>query len=333
MLIDWVSMVLEVDPTTHQGLVDRLAQDRDLCVKLKHGEVATEWYPRESKRSDSHQLQVGLTKNRITLDGSPARLFSDNNVFGSSDLQDCARLMLRSASLTHGVVMPPLSSWRLTRVDLTQNYALASAAEVRIALGQLSKVAGGHLKASTFKESVYWNRNSPLWSAKAYDKGTHLTHMVKRGRAIATDDQLALSSRLLRLEVTIKNRLIKDGRLSFETLTEERLMSLFLEVAEKILPANAAEVPTENLLADALIERFGIRKGRALFAFWCSVKSQGVEVVQEKFGRTQWFTRTRDLRSVGISLGDLNAGTILSFRPKSIVSRPVDSWEDLRRAA
>jgi len=333
MLIDWVSMVMTVDPERDRDIVARLAQDRDLTVRLRDGEIAGEWYSRESKRSDSHRLTVGLSPTRITIDGSPARVQADNNVFGSDDLRDCASRMLKAAGRSYGVIFPSLASWRVTRIDLTQNYALANQAEVRAALGELSKVAGGHLKASTFKETVYWNPKSPLWSAKAYDKGEHLRRAIKRGEASASPDQVALASRLLRVEVSLKSRFLRDFRLGFDNLPPEVLVNLFSEVAGKIIPSNAAEIPAETELAAFLVERFGKRKGRNLFAFWCAIKSQGVESVQETFGRSQWHVRVRELRSVGLSLGDLNSGRILAFRPRSIVSRPVDSWEDIRRAA
>ena len=333
MFIDWLSMVLEVKTPEDRELVRRLGQGRDVCVKIRDGEQLVEWYPRDSKRSDSHTLQVGLTANRITLDGSPARLWSANNVFGDADPKACAARMIRSASKTSGVILPPLDRWRPTRLDLTQNYALDNFSQVRSALGELSKVCGGHLKVSTFKETPYWNRFSPLWSAKAYAKGPHLQHLVKQGTASATDQELAEAQRLLRLEVTIKNRMIKLGHLTWESMTPERLMILFLEVAEKIIPPNVGDISSESQLCEAAIAKFGTRKGRALYAFWTVVKSQGVETTQEQFSRTQWFTRSRDLRSLGVSLSDLNSGQILAFRPKAIVARPVDSWEDLRRVA
>lgn len=333
MFIDWLSMVMEVQTAEDRELVRRLGQGRDVCVKIRDGEPVVEWYPRESKRSDSHTLQVGLTANRITLDGSPARLYADNNVFGDSDARASALKMIRSASKSSGVILPSLDRWRCTRLDLTQNYALENIGQVRSALGELSKVAGGHLKVSTFKETPYWNRFSPLWSAKAYAKGPQLAQHVKEGKSTATDRQLVDANRLLRLEVTIKNRLIRAGHLNWESMTPERLVVLFLEIAEKIIPPNVGDISSEAQLCEAAIAKFGTRKGRALYAFWSVVKAQGVEATQETFSRTMWFYRTRDLRALGVSLSDLNSGQILAFRPKAIVARPVDSWDDLRRAA
>src|SRR5581483_5363940 len=188
MLCDWLSLVYDVTTDRDREFVALLGQGRDQGFVISpDGVVKSEWYSRKSKRSDSHQLSVGLSRNRITIDGSPARLQQANNVFGSFDLADCAQRMIRHVSVSAGVVLPRYERWRFTRIDATQNYDCGSIKGVRAALESLGKVAGGHLKASTFNETVYWNRASDLWSAKAYAKGLHLLYQIRRRKAGAAD--------------------------------------------------------------------------------------------------------------------------------------------------
>ena len=326
-------MVYEIKTAEDQQLVDRLAEGRDVCVRLSHGEVLSEWFPRESKRSDSHQISFGLTRNRITIDGSPARLIGDNNVFGDANPKACGDRMLRAVSKASGVILPALDRWRFTRVDLTQNYDCESRGNVRIALESLGKVAGGHLKASTFNETVYWNRASELWKAKAYAKGPHLAFMCKRGKAAATAEELKLSDQMLRIELTLANTLIKRLRLNWSTLTEEFCMDLFKEHVGKLIPEHGVDLTSEQQLTDILIEKFGARKARSMMGTWGLIKVLGLAAVKSQINRATFFRHQSDFKSVGLTIGDLAEGKILPFRPRSIIARPVDSWEQLRRAA
>lgn len=334
MLCDWLSLVYDVRTDDDAKLVAQLGKDRDQgFIVTSDGVVKSEWYSRKSKRSDSHSLSVGLSRSRICIDGSPARLGQDNNVFGDSNLEDCARRMLRSVSVSAGVVLPPVRRWRFTRIDATQNYYCGSIANVRASLESLSKVAGGHLKASTFSDTVYWNKGSDLWNAKAYAKGPHLLYQLKRGKAGATDEQILLSAGLLRIEVSYRAQLIKRLRWTWDTLTQEVLAMQFQEQFSLLIPPNSCEVTSEQQLAESLVQAFGQRKARALFGTWGMIKAVGLAATQEAMSRSQWFEHKKCFQQVGLSLGDIASGAILPFRPRSIIARPVDSWEDLRRAA
>ncbi len=334
MLCDWLSLAFDVTTDDHRNIVAILGKDRDQGFVIgPDGVVKSEWYSRKTKRSDSHQLTVGLSRNRITIDGSPARLGQENNVFGSMDIHECARRMVRHVGVSAGVILPAYRQWRFTRIDATQNYDCGSIKGVRSALESLSKVAGGHLKASTFSDTVYWNKASDLWSAKAYAKGPHLLYQIRRHKAGASDDEIVLSTSLLRLEVSYKSQLIKRLHWNWDTLTKEVLMSAFQDQLNLLIPPNSCEVSGEQQLLESLVDTFGQKKARALFGTWGMLKVVGLAATQDSMPRATWFRHKAAFAQVGLSLGDIATGTILPFRPKSIIARPVDSWEDLRRAA
>lgn len=334
MLCDWLSLVYDVKTDQDRALVAHLGKDRDHgYIVTPDGVVKNEWYSRKKKRSDSHELTVGLSRNRITIDGSPARLGKDNNVFGDSNLRACAQRMVRHIGTASGVILPPVDRWRFTRIDATQNYDCGEYRLVRAALDSLQHVAGGRLKNHTFGETVYWNKSSDLWSAKAYAKGPHLLYQMKKRQAGASDAEYIAAQRLLRIEVSLKNQLIREMRLTWDNLTQEVLMDLFKERLEQIVPVGSCQVSSEQQFAQSLIQEFGRKKARSLCGTWGQIKMLGLAATQEGMPRATWFDHQKCFKQVGLSMGDIATASILPFRPKSITAQPVDSWDEIAKAA
>lgn len=338
MLIDWLTLRLPLDTEERRALLPVLSKDMERCQRMKPAddegviEVVSEWWPRETKRSDSHQITLGLSGASISIEGSPARLMGDNNVFGSDDPQECARQMIEAVGKSRGCILPTWTAWKLTRMDCTQNYDCGQ--QVRQALEVLRNTSGGHLKVnSTHPDFVTWNRPSTFWQAKAYHKGIHLAKQVKKGRAAASDELIELAQRLMRFEVQFGTHFFKDEGLSIATVTREKAMEIFTRIASRIIPVNA-EINSDQVLLEALVNALGSRKARSVFSTWLLIKSVGEQgALSSGMARSTFYKHRKALLGAGLAQADFASRSIVAFRPRQITARPVDSWEELRRAA
>lgn len=331
MLCDWLTLRYELRNEADIHLLNALSQGRDVCMRLKGGELITQWWPRESKTADTHRITLGLSTGAITIEGSPARIGEASNVFGVADPAQCARQMIHAASVATGVILPPVTQWRATRVDLTQNYDCGE--HVSEALESLRHVAGGHLRVRGLKESAIWNEGSDFWSAIAYAKGPHLIKQIKKGLVKESEEHVHLAHRLLRLEIRLRNHYLRRCAIQIADFNESEAMKHYEQMAGKLIPANGCEITSEQQLAERIVAMFGKRRARTLLGTWALIQQIGEMGARERMSRSTWFRDHKDLMSAGLGRADFAARNIITFRPRAIVARPVDSWADLKRAA
>lgn len=330
MLVDWLSLRFDVRTEADLALVDALSRDRDVCHRLNGGELVTLWWPRETSKTDTHRVTVGLSLGAITVEGSPARVMGTSNVFGSGDPLLCAEAMLRAAAVSTGVVLPAVSAWRCTRIDLTQNYDCG--VHVSEALDTLRNVCGGHLRVSSRNNGCYWNEGSDLWSGVAYMKGPHLEKQCRSGKVQESPENVALSHRLLRLEIRLRNHYLKRAGIELSRFTEAQAMAVYQLHAGKIIPQTLS-LDAKSDLAKTIIDSYGPRQGRAVLGTWGLIQAIGPDGARERMSRNTWFKHQKLLAHLGIGKADMAARKVVDFRPRAITARPVDSWEELRRAA
>lgn len=334
-MIDWLTLKLDPDRIPAAVRESLSGLNGRLLAIGPDGELKWQTPMRECVRSDSHQIVVTMG---YTLDvcGSPARVLYDTNVFGKGDPVECAMDMLRFVERTCSVSLPDVRQWRCTRWDITHNYDLGSAAEVRQALSYLRLSEGGHLQVRTASESVYWGAGSRLRSGKAYHKGPHLRYQQRRGQAsdMINAQDVALCDRLLRLEMSHRSQWFREraGKAwhEFDETDLDRLHSeYFGQVIGKI----------EVTEMDSLLERFeqvAATKGQALAAYrtWALVKSIGVREAQASMPKRTFYHHKRIMFDAGLTWADFHAGNVVPLKRRTIeLGEPVRSWEELRRAA
>jgi hypothetical protein len=226
--------------------------------------------------------------------------------------------------------LPAAKCWRITRVDVTQNYSFGSAAEVRQALAYLRQFDGGRYKLDTRRgETVYWSPGSQLRSGKAYHKGPHLVYQRRKGQAQVSDDEIAMADRLLRLELQLSGGWWGRRRRAGEKQWSVDLSAEFAGYWGGLI--GSVEVTNMNELE--LLEGVSPSKGQALAAYrtWGLVKMLGHREASASMPQSTWYRHKKILFDAGLGWGDLATGTVVPFRRTALVlDRPVTSWAEVR---
>lgn len=336
MLIDWLTLRVpvallnrEAHSAWERGLGWVMCIDRDGHLEWRKPQ-------RQSVRSDSHQVMVEAWGNCVKVSGSPCRVAQPNNVFGSSDIVACARSMLAFADAVTGLGLSgvALEHVQCTRVDITKNYDLQSPARVRQALNHLRHAEGGRFQVRTESESVYWGIGSKRRSGKAYHKGPQLRKQVSKGKAFATESQLAAADRLLRLEMQLSSEWFRERPdAHWCGLSAKHLDDLHTNYFTALI-GNLQVATMDDLLAQ--LRAVTPTEGQALAAYrtWSLVKALGVATACGLMPRSTWLRHRKALFDCGLSWADLQAGNVVPIRFDPIVlGKDVGTWQELGVAA
>lgn len=335
-MLDWLTLRLareHVPPSTLTSITDKMGK---VTKTTNTGEILWSIPARENISSNSHQVTVHVTARHLELTGSPARVLSENNVFGSGDIVVCFAAMVRHVESQCGKLPLNPALWEVSRVDITHNYALRTAAQVRQALNFLRHAEGGRLQVRTMSETVYWSPKSRMTSAKAYHKGPHLRYQFSKNQADAEPWQMDAADRLLRLELSKKaefwTRQVKPWFEWSEADLEQEHEKFFSQVIGTV------EVPKMDELMIAC-ERVAKTKGqgRAAYRTLLSVRQLGQEMTKELMPRRTWLHHRKILFAAGLTFADLHGsetGNVVPLIREPIYLRqPVRSWDELREAA
>lgn len=348
-LIDWLTLRVPLNDSLGAALVERIRAclNSVQCVSAA-GEVL--WRKQaldiDALRSDTPglcwMLQGDGKDEYLTVGASPASLQHGLNVFGSCDIEACARILIQHAGKALHAVLPGPSSWQCRRIDITGNFGLPDSSSVKQALRQLCLADGGRRKATNHGrggDSVYWNPSSDLAKGKAYHKGPQLAFLRRQGVIDVSDDLITLSDRLLRLEHTRGarwfRRLAQSGR-SWLSLTVADLEGLFVEFFGRVVDGVEVRDMERNELLRLIETANATTPGRALAAYhqYVSIRTYGFEVMKQSTPARTWYRNLKMLRGAGISDADLQQGNVIQFRPVRVVlAQPVTCWDDLRRVA
>jgi hypothetical protein len=279
----------------------------------------------------------------LVIGASPASLKYDTNVFGDLDIKKCAAILIEAAQKALQVILPWVDRWQCRRIDITGNYLLPTADDVKQALRMLMNSDAARRRPSSMKrggDTVQWNATSDLSKGKAYHKGPQLQHICNRLHLNISVEKLEIANRLLRLEHTRGARWFRryeaEGK-KWYMLNPEELAGLYVDFFGRLVNGTLelTDMERDNLIA-ALIEANGITPGRAEAAFttFRNIREDGYEVVKGYMPRSTFYKHMKYLRAIGVTDSDMHIAKVIPIRPVRIVlARPVASWEDIRRAA
>jgi len=138
-MLDWLTMncLIESFPDPEPVIAYRRSLPQILKINPRNGDVeaalfdedgevicagSVEWSSpsQESIRSDTHQVTVKVGGDRIQVFGSPARSMGlPHNLFGSSDIVECALAHIAVAQAHLPFELPGLEAWFPSRMDIT----------------------------------------------------------------------------------------------------------------------------------------------------------------------------------------------------------------------
>lgn len=335
-MIDWLTFKLPYQYLSMSD-IEKLREDSGRIVAINaDGSIDWEVAKWESVRSDSHQIAVRFT-DALYIQGSPARVGQDENVFGSDDIVECFYRVKSFVDKMKGIKTPDiLSLWTCRRVDITFNYDLENLATVQQALTYLKFAEGGHYRAdSKCGDTVYWNQRSRLQSGKAYAKGPHLEYQVRKGKAMAVPSQIELANRLLRLELKLGGQFWREEHRSKKPWHQwtsadfqEKHESYFLPLLGNLKVDDMNEKSMYEKVREAATTE---GQARNAWATYCRIKAEGYRNVEKRMKYRTWLRHKKILMLAGISLAQLNSGTVVPLARKKTITlgEPIQSWESL----
>jgi hypothetical protein len=360
MLLDWVTARIEAAHMSRECfLLLRSLGDRIRRFNPRTGAVTWESAAWDSIRSDTHGVTFRVGSDALWIQGSPARIEGNGcNVFGgeisqSLDIEWCANAMtdflqpqlLRLCfqhfrpGLSRAFSMLPAGAafvrfarmglprhFRVTRVDVTQNYKLESLAAVRVALQMLRGLEGGRYRVSQQAgDTVYFSHTSKMASGKVYAKGPHLQYLNKRKGGQYTAEEIAAAGPLLRFELKLGCEFFRHN----ETVNPDLLRARFDSFFTRMLGADT--VTTDDSILTALLALPGVKPGaaKAAFASWSLLQSHGWQWVREYLPRNTYYRHRKLLLDAGIGDIDLSAGKVVSLRRSPLIMTPVNNWHDI----
>lgn len=348
MLIDWLTLRIKLD-SLNVNLTDRLrdCMGFTFCVdandKLKWRKQHLDI---DKLRTDSQGLYWSLTadgqsQSYLTIGASPASVENDGlNVFGSTDIEHCATVLIQHAGRALDAILPNWMDWQCRRLDITANYDMGNSSQVKQALRLLLGTDAPRRRTNSDTkggDTVYWNPTSDLQAGKAYHKGAHLRFMCRRGNMYLDDETLELADNLLRLELKLGARWFRryEEKDDWHTLTTYELTEIHHKFFNSLIGEGDVEVADMGTLLKKL-EQVCPTKGRALAAHrtWALIKTVGYSQTQSSMAKTTFYKHLEYLKAAGLSSADLCAGTVIPFRRQTLVLRePVTSWTQIRMAA
>lgn len=332
-MIDWLTLHLDtkfLDDSTRAQLeaisdkIMRITPQGDItwCTSTFH-----------SLRSDTAGLSYSYTGSRLTIAGSPASIMSQNNVFGSDDINYCFRVMVNFFVANAKVLIPfnPIF-YTCTRVDITYNLYLGTQENVTIAIDTLKNVSTRGDNVERKHSTIYWNKSSKLRSGKAYNKYLHAKRMSKTCVHHYSDEQMQLVKSLLRFELKLGREWFQRLDKNWYEITPEDLKAQHDNFFENII--GTVEVTNMAELIDSLI-KVSPTEGRARAAFktYQLIQSIGYKSTIESMPRSTWYKHKKLLLEAGLCLADLQTGQIVPFRRTEVIEmKPVHSWAELKLA-
>lgn len=346
MLIDWLTLRYPIDETIGIYVYEKIQNclGKTFCTNF---DGSVKWQKHnldlEKLRSDSQGLFWSVTcdgdsQRYLSVGASPASLeFAGVNVFGTSDIEYAAQIVLRQASKVLGAILPNHTLWQCRRVDITNNYDMGNPAQLKQALKLLLNTDAPRRRTNSARkggDTVYWNPISDLRAGKAYDKGAHLRMQVRKGNIECPDQLLGLADNLLRLELKLGARWFRRLDKAWHCLTEENLTHEHHSFFAALL-GDGVEVKDMGTLLEEL-EKVCPTKGRALAAHrtFALIQSIGHTQTKESMPDSTFRLHCSYLKKAGLSSAELCAGEIIELRTrKLIIAEPVQWWDEIKRVA
>lgn len=339
-MIDWLT--LSLDPLfLPESQRQALYGDSSHIIKLipkqyesfKNGFLAVpEWdsCERRTLRSDDYQITISLGAN-FTISGSPARVDQTHNIFGSSDIVDCALKMISFTSVMLDVDLPiDPRLWACTRIDFNNTLWLSEPSYVRQALQHIIVLTPRQIKNVNGTTVAFGSRRSNLY-LKFYDKSLHLTKQLKQEKSRLSIEHQQLSTSLLRVEITLNAKQIKSmsdwftlNKSDFQNLLDSRVNPLIGSIMINNQNKDIFQILFEYTKSDT--------KANNLFTQYNHIRTIGLENFKSSVPQSKYYRVKKALFDAGLSYSDLtveNTVTTIKREPLNL-GNVVTSFDDIK---
>lgn len=327
--------------------------------KLRSDEVGMFW-----------QVQNNGKQDFLLIAGSPASVELGTNVFGSSNVMNCANVLHKTATKALSIILPPVHKWQCMRLDFTFNYLLDSNAQVKQALRELRGGHGARQKMTNdHGDTLIIGAKSKMISGVIYDKGTQLKQLIKKlhkqSKPIPYDSwEVDIISRLLRFELRLKRQWFEklnhkydlahfshsgankkqslknyhDYHTNTQPWTELTEQDLIDKHFNYFSPFTGGIGVTDMGTLIQNLKNLGLSEGRARSAYqtYALIKMMGYEQAKQSLNENTFYKHQSQLIRAGLTHTDLQnpdtENNVVSFRRKKIeLTTPVSNWSELLR--
>lgn len=264
----------------------------------------------------------------IVIKCSPAKLMYGQNIYGSSDLVECAFFMINFLHKNYPLLEKYLDfeSWILEDIDITYFSRADSNTEAMQFINALSNVSHGQTKSRTgYNGTAYFGqKNSKLKKIKVYAKHPETLEILKKNPAIEAvidESLLEFAVGMVRWEVTLYRRYLERKGLSCKlsdliennSLSKENLITFWTGATKglfKSLEGKEMKIANDNEVKELLRAKFSKvgKTGKvsyvaadSAFMTYQFLKMNGWLGVKSSFSNDKFYRHIRMLTEAGLS--------------------------------
>lgn len=259
-----------------------------------------------------HLEDDGRQNGQLHIDGNLGRFGQRTNLFGLHVHESAQHVLGLLGSGTDTFFHHPLAL-QLRRVDLTSNFAFASAADASAYIQWAQQNNLGRATAKPYATGCTWVTEN--WSAKVYDK---LADMRRHNLGDLADELQQREGYILRLEMTLRTDELRRNDLQSLDKWSANMENVIF--SEKFAPILRGEnLPTLDKLADELPTRLAT----ALHA-WRNGMDYLAAVRDNRISRATYYRLKADLLLHKVDISHPCKIHTLAIRPRLIEMRPLE---------
>jgi hypothetical protein len=266
-------------------------------------------------RSDGH---------RVTFEGNVSKFNRHNNLFGYT-FEEC---ITRINAILKELGLPPFDRgepkfvrgpdgdarvmWtgaRITRIDVTENFATGSPENASAFMGWLSRQQAQNVKTGTYpgNETVDWGRGSRAVYSKAYVKAQELIRKkdIESNPDLQQLAEYCRANGVIRFETTYKSTfLINSGHQYLGSINMDKLYQDY-EKRQSVMTRASAECEDTTAMPAKLL---------AVYRMW-----QAGDEIASRMSQATYYRRRKELLPYGIDIAVKS--NVVRFEPRVKVIR------------
>jgi hypothetical protein len=313
-MIDTIKFLIPADLATISRV--KAKSERTTREDLSSRQIAFE-YHLASVVVGSHSHKI-IINPKESYDGLfvefsiPKYKFGNNvEMIRPDEVTDALNLFKAELENYFEIVLPPLSSWEIFRLDFCYNWTFDTKQQAELSLDFIKKINVPRKKKIPYDTTVYFKGSS--YVIRFYLKGPEFMknsrkHMLDKIGIEETSFFSEWSSKVLRFEVECKKKhlqyLFKQERIYFnQELIDnaQSFLSSYLDRVFMYIPRN--EMETENIL-QYISKHFKPKRALTLYnfykAYFCNDETK-ILLEQGALERTTIYKYRKDLNRLGIT--------------------------------